>query len=105
MPVLPGTASVLVGVNDTLRGTFDVAAIGTALSTSVGALRAAGVVVLTARLPGPGRMFGPTRRARPALARRIRAVNAVTDTEITAVTGVSELSRGGLASGAYVSST
>jgi hypothetical protein len=45
----------------------------------VAALRAAGTVVLTMRLPDPGQMFGlPGALARP-LARRMRAVNAAVD--------------------------
>jgi lysophospholipase L1-like esterase len=76
----PDIASVIVGVNDTLRKTFDVEAVAGALSDTVGQLRAAGTVVLTVRLPDPGRMLGlPTSLAKP-LARRIRAVNAVADT-------------------------
>jgi lysophospholipase L1-like esterase len=76
----PHIASVIVGANDTLRSTFDVDGVGRALAATVGQLRAAGAVVLTARLPDPGRMLGlPPSLARP-LARRIRAVNAVADT-------------------------
>jgi lysophospholipase L1-like esterase len=75
----PDLAAVVVGVNDTLRSTFDVARVGAAIAATVGALRAGGATVLTARLPDPGRMFGlPQTLARP-LARRIRAVNAVVD--------------------------
>ncbi|MFF5174663.1 SGNH/GDSL hydrolase family protein [Micromonospora sp. NPDC000089] len=75
----PTVAAVLVGVNDTLRATFDVGAISAALMGTIGALHDSGAVVLTARLPEPGRMFGlPPGLARP-LARRIAAVNAVTD--------------------------
>jgi lysophospholipase L1-like esterase len=75
----PSVVSVAVGVNDTLRRTFDVAAIAASLAHTVGALRAAGATVLTMRMPDPGRMFGlPGSLARP-LARRIRAVNAVCD--------------------------
>src|SRR5262249_19764745 len=73
----PDIVSVLVGVNDTLRAKFDVARIGAALTRTIGTLREQGSVVLTARLPDPGLMFGlPKVLARP-LARRIRAVNAV----------------------------
>jgi lysophospholipase L1-like esterase len=75
----PDIASVVVGVNDTLRHTFDPVRVGAALAHTVGALTAAGATVLTMRLPDPGRMFGlPPALARP-LARRIRAVNAVAD--------------------------
>jgi lysophospholipase L1-like esterase len=75
----PHLASVVVGVNDTLRDRFDLAAIGAALTGCVAALTAQGSVVLTARLPEPGRMLGlPPALARP-LARRVNAINAVTD--------------------------
>ncbi|WP_230688663.1 SGNH/GDSL hydrolase family protein [Micromonospora sp. WMMC415] len=75
----PTVAAVVVGVNDTLRAHFDVPVVSAALLGTVGALSRAGAVVLTARLPEPGRMFGlPSGLARP-LARRIAAVNAVTD--------------------------
>lgn len=75
----PHVAAVVAGVNDTLRATFDVPRIAGALDETVGALRSVGAVVLTIRLPDPGRMFGlPGALARP-LARRIHAVNAVAD--------------------------
>jgi lysophospholipase L1-like esterase len=75
----PALASVVVGVNDTLRDRFEIAAIARALTTTVAALTDAGATVLTARLPDPGRKFGlPASLARP-LARRMAAVNAVTD--------------------------
>jgi lysophospholipase L1-like esterase len=75
----PDVASVIIGVNDTLRGSFDADAIGRALIETVAQLRAAGAIVLTARLPDPGRMLGlPDVLARP-LGRRVRAVNAIAD--------------------------
>lgn len=76
----PDVATVVVGVNDTLRGSFDPVRIGHALDATVAALRGVGAVVLTARLPDPGRMFRlPGALARP-LSRRIQQVNAVADT-------------------------
>ena len=75
----PEIAAVVVGVNDTLRDTFDAERSEWMLDHAVSALRACGATVLTARLPDPGRMFGlPGILARP-LARRIRAVNAAAD--------------------------
>jgi lysophospholipase L1-like esterase len=75
----PDVASVIVGVNDTLRGTFDADRVGRALTETVAQLRAGGAVVLTARLPDPGRMLGlPEVLARP-LGRRVRAINAIAD--------------------------
>jgi lysophospholipase L1-like esterase len=75
----PDVASVVVGINDTLRGDFDPERTGAAVGRTVAALRAAGAQVLTMRLPDPGQMFGlPRALARP-LARRMRAVNAAVD--------------------------
>jgi lysophospholipase L1-like esterase len=75
----PDLAAVIVGVNDTLRGTFDPAQIAAASAHTLGALRATGAHVLTMRLPDPGLMFGlPGLLARP-LGRRIAAVNRVVD--------------------------
>jgi lysophospholipase L1-like esterase len=79
LPLQPDVASVVVGVNDTLRPNFDVARIESAASHTIGALRAAGAEVLTMRLPDPGQMLGvPGVLARP-LARRSRAINHVMD--------------------------
>jgi lysophospholipase L1-like esterase len=75
----PDVASVVVGVNDTLRAGFDPARVDAAAAHTIGALRASGAIVLTMRLPDPGQMFGlPGPLARP-LARRAHAVNAVMD--------------------------
>ena len=75
----PELAAVVVGVNDTLRRSFDIARVGASLAHSVGALSAAGATVLTMRLPDPGLMLRlPAALARP-LSRRIQAVNAVAD--------------------------
>jgi lysophospholipase L1-like esterase len=73
----PDLAALLVGVNDTLRGSFDVATVGTALYRTASTLQQAGTVVMTACLPDPGRMFRlPPALGRP-LGRRISAINAV----------------------------
>src|SRR6266852_6087725 len=78
-PEMHNVASVVVGINDTLRGDFDPERTGASVSRTVSALRAAGAQVLTMRLPDPGQMFGlPGALARP-LARRMRAVNAAVD--------------------------
>ena len=79
LPLQPDVASVVVGVNDTLRPNFDVSRIESAASHTIGALRAAGAEVLTMRLPDPGQMLGvPGVLARP-LARRAREINHVMD--------------------------
>ncbi|MDQ0388958.1 lysophospholipase L1-like esterase [Streptomyces sp. DSM 42143] len=73
----PDVVSVVVGVNDTLRCTFDVGAVAARLDTVYAAFTAQGALLLTACLPDPGTMLGlPGALARP-LARRQRAVNAV----------------------------
>ncbi|MET9484070.1 SGNH/GDSL hydrolase family protein [Streptomyces sp. NPDC006638] len=73
----PDLASVLVGVNDTLRCAFDIQDLARRLDRVCHALAARGAVLLTACLPDPGTMLGlPAPLARP-LARRQRAVNAV----------------------------
>jgi lysophospholipase L1-like esterase len=75
----PDVASVVVGINDTLRRGFDVERVHAALAHVVGSLSAAGAVVLTMRLPDPGRMLGiPTALAKP-LARRIHELNQILD--------------------------
>ncbi|MBD0711459.1 lipolytic enzyme [Streptomyces sp. CBMA291] len=73
----PHLASVVVGVNDTLRQGFDIETVAIHLSRVCADLAAAGAVLLTACLPDPGRMLGlPPPLARP-LARRQGSVNAV----------------------------
>jgi lysophospholipase L1-like esterase len=75
----PDIASVIMGINDTLRSSFDPRRIARSAEHTVGALRSAGAEVLTIRLPDPGFMLGlPSALARP-LARRIHAVNSVMD--------------------------
>ncbi|MFJ2605264.1 SGNH/GDSL hydrolase family protein [Streptomyces sp. NPDC087425] len=73
----PDLVSVVIGVNDTLRCTFDIHAVAARLDEVYGAFTRQGAVLLTACLPDPGAMLGlPGTLARP-LARRQRAVNAV----------------------------
>ncbi|WP_328745528.1 SGNH/GDSL hydrolase family protein [Streptomyces sp. NBC_00285] len=73
----PDIVSVVVGVNDTLRCTFDIHAVAERLDTVYAAFREQGALLLTACLPDPGTMLGlPGALARP-LARRQRAVNTV----------------------------
>ncbi|MFB6961086.1 SGNH/GDSL hydrolase family protein [Streptomyces sp. NPDC056309] len=73
----PDVVSVVVGVNDTLRRTFDIHAVAARLDRVFAAFTDRGAVLLTACLPDPGAMLGlPGALARP-LARRQRAVNTV----------------------------
>ncbi|HEY3893874.1 MAG TPA: SGNH/GDSL hydrolase family protein [Pseudonocardiaceae bacterium] len=74
----PDVAVILAGMNDTLRSDFDAAALGDHLDATVGALQAAGAVVLTTRFHDHGRVFrlpGPLRRA---LYHRIGQLNDAT---------------------------
>lgn len=72
-------ASVVVGVNDTLRRGFDPARVHEAYDQIVCSLSRAGTTVLTLRLPDPGRMLRlPGALARP-IARRAHQVNEVVD--------------------------
>lgn len=73
----PDVVSVVIGVNDTLRCTFDIHAVAARLDQVYAAFRGQDAVLLTACLPDPGAMLGlPGALARP-LARRQRAVNTV----------------------------
>ncbi|SEC96583.1 Lysophospholipase L1 [Streptomyces sp. 3213] len=73
----PDVVSVVIGVNDTLRCTFDIQALAARLDKVYAAFTAQGAVLLTACLPDPGAMLGlPGALARP-LARRQRSVNTV----------------------------
>ncbi len=75
----PHVATVVVGINDTLRAGFDPVRTGQAAARTVAALTAGGATVLTMRLPDPAQMFGlPAGLARP-LSRRMRAVNSEMD--------------------------
>ncbi|MFF4508535.1 SGNH/GDSL hydrolase family protein [Streptomyces sp. NPDC001401] len=73
----PDVVSVVIGVNDTLRCTFDIHAVAERLDKVYAAFTKQGATLLTACLPDPGSMLGlPGSLARP-LARRQRAVNRV----------------------------
>jgi lysophospholipase L1-like esterase len=77
LEVKPSVASVVVGVNDTLRGDFDIALIAARMEETVVRLRRAGAIVLTASLPDPGRMLRVPEIVRRPLARRVHAINMV----------------------------
>ncbi|MFF3407987.1 SGNH/GDSL hydrolase family protein [Streptomyces sp. NPDC002742] len=73
----PDLVSVVIGVNDTLRYTFDIHSVAERLDKVYAAFRERDTAVMTACLPDPGSMLGlPGALARP-LARRQHAVNAV----------------------------
>ncbi len=75
----PDVASVIIGINDTLRPNFDPDRLADSAAHVIGALRAAGADVLTMRLPDPGRMLHlPDVLAKP-LAKRAHLLNDVID--------------------------
>jgi lysophospholipase L1-like esterase len=77
LALAPDVVSVVIGVNDTLRCTFDIHAVAERLDKVYAAFTGQGATLLTACLPDPGSMLGlPGSLARP-LARRQRAVNRV----------------------------
>ncbi|WP_405739420.1 SGNH/GDSL hydrolase family protein [Streptomyces sp. NBC_00028] len=73
----PDVVSVVIGVNDTLRCTFDIHAVAARLDAVYAAVTAQGAVLLTACLPDPGAMLGLPGALASPLARRQRAVNSV----------------------------
>lgn len=76
----PQIASVVVGVNDTLRGTYDIEKIADRLDRVYASFARQGTAVLTACLPDPGTMLGLPGVLGHPLARRQRAVNTVVHT-------------------------
>jgi lysophospholipase L1-like esterase len=79
LAVRPDIASVVFGINDTLRPGFDPDHIAAAAARIVGALRASGAQVLTMRLPDAGKMLRLPGALAGPLARRTHAVNAALD--------------------------
>ena len=73
----PDIASVVVGVNDTLRRAFDIHAVAARLDHVYAAFTEQGAVLLTACLPDPGAMLGLPGLLGHPLARRQQAVNSV----------------------------
>jgi lysophospholipase L1-like esterase len=73
----PDLVPVLVGVNDTLRGSFDIHAVARRLDTVYASVTARGAVLLTACLPDPGAVLRLPRALAAPLARRQQGVNEV----------------------------
>lgn len=73
----PTLASVLAGMNDTLRGTFELGRIAADLEQIIVTLQQAGALVLTASLPDPGLLLRIPASLRRPLARRAHAINEV----------------------------
>jgi len=82
----PQVASLIVGLNDTLRSSWDPERLREDLFHCAGELAAQGIILLTARFHDHSRIFGlPKLLARP-MTRRIETLNAVYD-EIHATYG------------------
>ncbi|MEU3795074.1 SGNH/GDSL hydrolase family protein [Streptomyces fructofermentans] len=77
LAVRPDLVSVVVGVNDTLRRTFDVRSVAERLDRVYAAVTGQGALLLTACLPDPGAMLGLPGALAGPLARRQRAVNTI----------------------------
>ncbi|MPY76946.1 MAG: SGNH/GDSL hydrolase family protein [Actinophytocola sp.] len=75
----PHIASVIVGVNDTMRSTWDPARVHDDILSSVGALTDAGALVMTLRFHDHGRVLRLPALLRRPLLRRIEAINAAYD--------------------------
>ena len=75
----PDVASLIVGVNDTMRSNWDVARIRDDLLTCAETLSRRGALLLTARFHDHGEVFGLPGMLRRPLFRRIDAVNEVYD--------------------------
>ncbi|MEP9364106.1 SGNH/GDSL hydrolase family protein [Nocardioides sp. CN2-186] len=84
----PDVASLIVGVNDTMRSTWDPERIRGDLMTSAEALHDAGALLVTARFHDHGAVFGLPGILRRPLAARIEAVNRVYDEVVATYGGV-----------------
>lgn len=82
----PDLASLVVGVNDTMRSTWDPALLRSDLLTAADALHAVGATLVTARFHDHGAVFGLPGVLRRPLLGRIAEVNRVYD-EIHATYG------------------
>jgi lysophospholipase L1-like esterase len=75
----PDVASLVVGINDTMRSAWDPARLRDDLMTCADALHGTGALLLTARFHDHGAVFGLPGVLRRPLAARIEAVNCVYD--------------------------
>jgi lysophospholipase L1-like esterase len=75
----PDLASLVVGLNDTMRATWDPARMHEELMTCAAALHDAGATLLTARFHDHGAVFGLPGVLRRRLHQRIEVVNAAHD--------------------------
>ncbi len=75
----PRLVTLLVGLNDAIRGGFDPGRMRAGLDGVVGTLRAGGASVLLGRLHDPTRLLPVPRALRRALSERVAVVNAAVD--------------------------
>lgn len=75
----PRLASLIVGINDTMRSTYDPARLRADVMAAADALVGAGASLLLVRFHDHGRVFGLPAPLRRPLARRIATVNAIYD--------------------------
>ncbi len=84
----PDLASLVVGVNDTMRSTWDPARVRDDLLACADALHGTGALLLTARFHDHSAVFGLPAVLRRPLARRIEEVNAAYDEVHAAYGGI-----------------
>lgn len=84
----PDVASLIVGVNDTMRSSWDPARIRDQLMTAAEALSGAGALLLTARFHDHGHVLGLPGILRRPMFRRIEAVNEVYDEIVSTFGGI-----------------
>jgi lysophospholipase L1-like esterase len=84
----PEIASVIVGVNDTMRSTWDPVRVHDDILACVGGLASAGALVMTLRFHDHGGVLGLPAILRRPLWRRIEAVNAAYDAAHAAYGGI-----------------
>ncbi|GAB2452287.1 SGNH/GDSL hydrolase family protein [Nocardioides hungaricus] len=84
----PDLASLIVGVNDTMRSTWDPDRLRRDLMESADALHGAGATLVTARFHDHGAVFGLPGVLRRPLAARIEAVNRVYDEVVATYGGI-----------------
>lgn len=88
LTLAPHIASVVAGMNDVLKPTFDPLRLRQDLVWTIGRLRAAGAIVLTATMPDPGRLLalpGPLARL---LSDRVDRLNAAVAAAVGSDPGV-----------------
>lgn len=83
LPMRPDAAVIMAGMNDTLRSDFNPDQLHDDLDTVIGALTAAGSVVVTAKYHDHSKVFRLPAPLARALTRRIAELNEILDTVVT----------------------